>query len=226
MLYMEAMLPRSCIANVIVSFPNRATPAMAATLPPGEYRYPLAHIQQSISTSMIAVNVVLPAVATVFVVLRMLACKMTRASWQANDFVLMAALVRDFHPRHCKHRLLIPGHSAIARCIYPLYRSDPLRPFWHGTPSALHSQAPPERSHRRLKVAIFHRDDLEYMHIPRQTLEHSPFSPHLWRSCISSLSTVSPPRPCLPLPLDNRRLFQRTLSLCAGAESLGHECRG
>lgn len=67
---------------------------MAASLPPAKDIYQSAHIPQSTSTSIIAVNVVLPAIATVFVVLRMIASKTTRTSWQASDLVMIAALVR------------------------------------------------------------------------------------------------------------------------------------
>lgn len=66
---------------------------MAATLPPTEYRYQLAPMDQGTSIGMIVVNVVLPIIATVFVVLT---CKTNGAPWQANDFVLIAALVSNF----------------------------------------------------------------------------------------------------------------------------------
>lgn len=66
---------------------------MAAPLSPAELKYQLAHINQSISGSMVAINIALPVIATAFVVLRMIARQTKRAPWQADDFVILSALV-------------------------------------------------------------------------------------------------------------------------------------
>lgn len=199
---------------------------MAGSLPPAKDNYQSAHIQQSSSTSMVAVNVVLPAIATVFVVLRMIASKTTRASWQANDLVLIAALVRISIQEICSLPLLMLDYFTAAHYLHPLYRIDTLRPLWHGSPPALHPRAAPDRSYESLEDAVLHRDNLDNLHIPRQTFKRSPLSPHLRRVRLSTVSAVSPPRPRLPPPLDSRRLLQRHLSLYAGAEFLGRKSQG
>lgn len=67
---------------------------MAAPVSPTAFENQLAHIEQSKSASIIAVNVVLPLIATVFIVPRIVAQKTKGATRQVDDCVIIVALVR------------------------------------------------------------------------------------------------------------------------------------
>ena len=66
---------------------------MAASMPPSQREYQLAHLNQGLSSNIVAVNIALPIVATIAVILRLTARRMKRADCKADDFVLVAALV-------------------------------------------------------------------------------------------------------------------------------------
>jgi len=63
-------------------------------MPPAGKSYQLAHINQSLSSNIIGVSVALPIVATIAVILRLIARRLKRAEWKADDLVVIAALVR------------------------------------------------------------------------------------------------------------------------------------
>lgn len=67
---------------------------MAAPLSPFAFEFQLAHIEQSKSAKIIAVNVALPLIATLFIILRIVAQKTKGLTRQVDDCVIIVALVR------------------------------------------------------------------------------------------------------------------------------------
>ena len=67
---------------------------MAAVIPKAELQYQLAHINQSSSSQIIAVNIALPILSTVVVLLRLYSRRLERIPWKADDFVVFSALVK------------------------------------------------------------------------------------------------------------------------------------
>ena len=66
---------------------------MAAQMPQAEKEYQLAHINQTLSNRIIAVNIALPIVATAALILRLISRRLKKAEWKADDCVLIVALV-------------------------------------------------------------------------------------------------------------------------------------
>ena len=65
---------------------------MALSTPQAESEYQV----QSLSSTVIGLNIALPVVATIAVVLRLVAQRSRGARWKADGFVLIAALVGFF----------------------------------------------------------------------------------------------------------------------------------
>ena len=68
---------------------------MAGVIPNAELQYQLAHINQSSSSHMIAVNIALPILSTIVVLLRLYSRRLKRTPWKADDFVVVSALVKS-----------------------------------------------------------------------------------------------------------------------------------
>ena len=66
---------------------------MASTFSPEEVAYERAHWNEDKGPAMIAGGIVLIGFATVAVILRLMARKMKRLPWMADDYFIVAALV-------------------------------------------------------------------------------------------------------------------------------------
>ena len=66
---------------------------MADLVPDAEKQYQLAHIDQTLSNSIIAVNIAVLVIATTAVILRLVSRTVKGTAWKADDSVLVAALV-------------------------------------------------------------------------------------------------------------------------------------
>ncbi len=201
------------------------SPAMAAPLTTAEADYQLAYNIQSVSGTTTAINIVLPIVATTFVILRIIAQKTKKASWHADDIILFCALVRD--PVHLEIRTwLMLVESAKGHSICPLPRVNPHRPLRNGPPLLSHSPTAFRSCHQHLESAICYRYDLDHMHLLRQVIQHPPPCPPIRRCYILTLSTLPPYYPCLPIPLDDCHVVQRGVSLRTRTRLLGVEEQG
>ena len=67
---------------------------MAGVIPEAELQYQLAHINQSSSSHIIAVNIALPILSTIAVLLWLYSRRLKRTPWKADDFVVVSALVK------------------------------------------------------------------------------------------------------------------------------------
>lgn len=66
---------------------------MPIAIPEAELQYQLAHINQSTSSPIIAVNIALPILSTIAILLRLYSGRIKRTPWKADDFVVLGALV-------------------------------------------------------------------------------------------------------------------------------------